>query len=163
MTPNSSEKAVTARGAIVSLETVNFVSDHVEKQYHSYPGTPPMGGELQTIMSLRAWVRNLTYQKNVWVDVNLFDPGGAMIHTDSGPQATWPLAWLGPAGGGGDLFSFDDCIYHGTGAVPGNAWTAPDARTAQYRLYCQMDGQVFTDGILHQAALPSDDAVWNPH
>jgi hypothetical protein len=32
----------------------------------------------------------------------------------------------------------------------------PDARKVQYRLYYEVNYQVFTDGILHQNELPED-------
>jgi hypothetical protein len=32
----------------------------------------------------------------------------------------------------------------------------PDARKIQYRLYYEVSGQVFTDGILHQQQLKED-------
>ena len=35
----------------------------------------------------------------------------------------------------------------------------PGRHTVQYRLYCQVRGQVFTDGVLHQFEVPADEDV----
>jgi len=44
----------------------------------------------------------------------------------------------------------------------GNGWSRPDAHTVQYRLYCRVRGQVFTDGVLHQLAVPADEDAPKP-
>jgi YihY family inner membrane protein len=36
-------------------------------------------------------------------------------------------------------------------------WSRPDAHTIQYRLYCQVRGQIFTDGVLHQFDVAADE------
>jgi hypothetical protein len=41
-------------------------------------------------------------------------------------------------------------------ATPGSVQPRPDARKVQYRLYYDVNYQVFTDGILHQSELPED-------
>jgi hypothetical protein len=41
-------------------------------------------------------------------------------------------------------------------------WSRPDAHTVQYRLYCQVRGNVFTDGVLHQFEVPADEDVRRP-
>jgi hypothetical protein len=71
----------------------------------------------------------------------------------------WP-AWGAYRGlGGGDVFTFDAQIYQGSGGGP--AWNNPDARSVRYRLYYEVDGQLFTDGTLHENEVQPDDVVWN--
>jgi hypothetical protein len=50
-------------------------------------------------------------------------------------------------------------VYQGATATPGSVQPKPDARTLQYRLYYELNYQVFTDGILHQFDLPEDALV----
>src|SRR5262249_61128521 len=55
------------------------------------------------------------------------------------------------------FFVYDDKIYQGSGGGSGmGVWTRPDARKVQFRLYYEVNYQVFTDGILHQSELPED-------
>ena len=39
------------------------------------------------------------------------------------------------------------------------AWTRPDARKVQLRLYYDVNGEIFTDGLLHQYDVPADDSI----
>ena len=127
--------------AVASLEMVNSVQESASKIMHSFGVPPsPSGGELQTILALKAWCRNVAYEKNVWVDVHLFDANSARIHAE-----TFTLHYLAPADGGGDVFGFEDVVYRGSGAVPGSVWTQPDARKLQFRLYYEVNHRVFTD------------------
>ena len=96
-------------------------------------------------------------EKNVWVDVHVFDGSSDRIHAE-----TFTLQYLAPADGGGDLFGFNDVVYRGSGAVPGSVWTQPDARKLQFRLYYEVNHQVFTDAFLHEFELQPDDEVRNP-
>ena len=61
-----------------------------------------------------------------------------------------------PAGDGGDLFSVDCVVFEGATATPGSTDPRPDVRLVQYRLYCELDGRVITDGILHECLLKAD-------
>jgi hypothetical protein len=76
---------------------------------------------------------------SVWVDVYYFDGAATLIHGD-----TLPLRPAGPGEGASDRFVLDGTLQH----VP-----AESARIVQYRLYCELDGHVVTDGELHQAEL----------
>jgi hypothetical protein len=101
---------------------------------------------------VKAWVNNVAYAKNVWLDVHVFDHYDGLIHS-----ATFPLHYQGEAGGHGDFFVFDGKIYQGVRVTPGatSAREKPDARKVQYRLYFEVNSQVFTDGyFLHQHQLP---------
>jgi len=37
--------------------------------------------------------------------------------------------------------------------------TRPDARRVQLRLYYEVNGELFTDGLLHQYDVPADDSI----
>jgi hypothetical protein len=96
-----------------------------------------------TRLLAKAWVRNVAYDKKVWLDVDLLGKSGEALHSE-----TLPLQYLEPAGGTGDFFLADV-------AVPPPTWTAgrASAHELRYRLYYQVEGQVFTDGICHHHRL----------
>ena len=140
------------------LDMVNAFDVTVTKRKHFFPGTgpgTPAGSELQTVLTLKAWVRNVAYVKFVWVDAHVFDGGDVLVHA-----GTFPLQYLGTAGGDGDFFIYDDKIYQGSGGGSGmGAWTRPDARRVQFRLYYEVNGELFTDGLLLQRDVPADNSV----
>jgi hypothetical protein len=59
------------------------------------------------------------------------------------------LSWEGSASGVGDLFRFDSEIYGGLTATPGSVSPKPNAWLVQYRLYYAVEGDTYTDAILH--------------
>lgn len=139
-------------GAITSLEMVNVSSDAATK-VDAFPQGEfgRHGSDLETKLFVQAWVRNLAPVKHVWVDLHVFDQSGGLVQSE-----TIPLAWLAPAGGGGDFFVINGIVYQGSVATPGSVSPRPDARTVQYRLYYEVDGRVYTDGVLHEHAVPED-------
>lgn len=141
-------------GAERSLEMVNVFAQKITKIKHSFGKIPSAGNQLETYVDLTAWVRNIAYAKNVWVDLHVFDGDGNRVNAD-----TLTLKYSGSASGNGDFFSLNQMIFLGSGGVPGNIWPRADARTVQYRLYYEVNGCVFTDGILHQVPLPADADV----
>lgn len=142
-------------GAVPDLGMVNVLAARLEKKRVSLPGPSPgtsSAMELRTVLSLVVWVRNVEYEKNVWVDVHVFGPADELIHSE-----TFTLHYRGGEGGNGDSFVLDRDIYRGTGGGSGmGVWQRPDARKVQYRLYYEVGHRVFSDGILHQAELPDD-------
>jgi len=62
----------------------------------------------------------------------------------------------GPRSGGGDLFRGRPRHLPRVGGDPGLGLSRPEARKVQYRLYCDMNGKTFTDGVLHQHELSED-------
>lgn len=138
-------------------EIVNVQQLVVEKRRHQFGGAGaglPAGSELRTHVKLRVWVRNLTYIKHVWCDAHVFDRDQQLVHA-----RTLPLHYRWSTGDGGDLFELDDVLYVGSRGQPGSVSPRPDARRLQLRIYCELDGQLFTDGILHDRRLPEDAAV----
>jgi hypothetical protein len=153
--PNSPAQQVTPRqGAQTNRDMVNAFALTIEKQRHQFIPVGSAGSELQTHVKLSAWLRNIAYAKNVWFDAHVFDSTNQLVQAQ-----TLPLHYKGGAGGGGDLFEFDDVLYHGSRGQPGSASSRPDARRVQLRLYFEASGQLFTDGILHDRQLVEDGAV----
>jgi hypothetical protein len=140
-------------GAIPSLEMVNVFGSSAAKvnAFPARPSGPREGSDMQTSLTVTAWVSNVAYAKNVWVDVHVFDGGDGLIHSE-----TLTLHWAGPAGGNGDFFAFDGKVYQGSTATPGSVSPRPDARKVQYRLYYEVNGRVFTDAIPHQHEVQED-------
>ena len=126
----------------------------IGKQRHQFIPVGSAGSELQTRVKLTAWVSNIAYAKNVWFDAHVFDGGNQLIQAQ-----TLSLHYKIGAGGGGDLFEFDDVLYHGSRGQPGSVSPRPDAQRVQLRLYFESSGQLFTDGILHDTQLLEDGAV----
>ena len=112
-----------------------------------------MGKDLRTSLNVRAWVKNIAFAKEVWIDVHVFDRNTTLIKA-----ATLSLPWEGSADGVGDLFRFEGEIYRGLTATPGSVSPRPNAWLIQYRLYYAVEGNLYTDAILHQLEL-IDDAV----
>ena len=59
-------------------------------------GSSSEGTQLETHLSLTAWVKNIQYQKNVWIDFHVFDSDDNLVHSE-----TLPLSYYQPGGGGG--------------------------------------------------------------
>ena len=140
--PTIPRQSVSYRnGAIPSLEMVNVVSEAVSR---TTVDPRSRNSAVQTMFYVEAWVNNVSYSKNVWVDVHVFDDEDALIHTD-----TLGLDYLDAAGGNGDFFVFDDTVYEKSRLDSLRA----EARKVQYRLYYEVNNQIFTDSILHQLEL----------
>jgi len=142
-------------GAIPSPEFVN-VLDQTAIKKNVFPAPPtgsPVGKDLRNFLDVRAWVRNIAFAKDVWIDLHVFDRDLNRIQA-----ATIGLPWEGSAGGFADLFRFEGEIYRGLTATPGSVSPRPNAWLVQCRLYYAVEGKAYTDAILHQLELP-DDAV----
>ena len=121
--------------------------------FPSRPGYPSGMAHWQTHLHVEAWVWNTAYAKSVWADVHVFAHDGALVASE-----TVPFVFERPAGDGGDVFRLDRAVYEGTTASPGSAELRPDVRLVQYRVYREANGQVVTDGLLHQCVLRSDSS-----
>jgi hypothetical protein len=141
-------------GAERNPDMMNIFAETVSKEKHLLGSNPLSGSEFRTHLSLTAWVRNIAYEKNAWVDLHVFDSDDNLVRAN-----TLTLHYSGPAGGNGDFFELNEMIFQGSGGVPGSVWPRPDSRRVQYRLYCQMSGHVFTDGVLHQHAIDADAII----
>ena len=114
-------------GALSSLEMVNLFEE----------ASGP------TRLLAKAWVRNVAYDKKVWLDVDLLGRAGDPLHSD-----TLPLQYLEPAGGSGDFFLADVPF-----PAPARTARRASAHELRYRLYYEVEGQMFTDGLCHHHRL----------
>jgi hypothetical protein len=119
--------------------------------FASRPGYPSGSAHWQTHLHVEAWVRNTTYAKRLWADVHVYDHDGARVASE-----TCALEYARPAGDDGDVFRLDCAVYEGTTVTPGSAEPRPDVRLVQYRIYGELEGRVFTDGLLHECVLRAD-------
>ncbi|MEA2503900.1 MAG: hypothetical protein QOG36_943 [Actinomycetota bacterium] len=142
MEPGSASSPVEVRpGAAVNPDMVNVfeqaVSPGAAPGLHLVRlGDRPAGDAIA--LSVLAWVRNVAYDKDVWVDLYVLGEGG-VLHAE-----TIPLAFQEPAEGGGDFFA--------AGAAVPAPKAGPETSAMamlQFRIYGQMNGELFTDGILH--------------
>jgi len=142
-------------GAAPNADMVNVLSHTaVKKSVFPRPATgSPVGKDLRTSLDVQAWVKNVAFAKDVWVDVHVFDTSATRIQA-----GTFALSWNGSASGFGDLFRFQGEIYKGLVATPGSVSPRPNAWLVQYRLYYAVEGTTYTDAVLHQLEL-QDDAV----
>jgi hypothetical protein len=157
VTPQGPTRPVIPRaGAVPSLEMVNVFGSSASKAnvFPAETSGPRQGTDLQTFLSVSAWVSNVAYAKNVWVDVHVFDGDDNLIQAE-----TLALGWAGSAGGHGDFFAYGGKVYQGSTATPGSVSPKPDARKVQYRLYYEVNGRVFTDAILHQHEVQENAAT----
>jgi hypothetical protein len=121
------------------------------------PAAAGSGLDLETMLSVRASVKDLGTVQHSWVDLHVFDEHDQLIRSETLP--------LHPVGGDADAeeeYGFDGSVYRGTGASPGSVWLAPDARKVQFRVYCEVGGTVFSDGLLRQHDVAADSTVTNP-
>jgi len=105
---------------------------------------------LQTMLKVLVWVRDTTIRANSWIDVHVFDGYNELIHSTT-------LGLQRRESGSPHECEFSGEIYQGATATPGSAQPRPEARKVQYRLYHQINSDVFTDGILHQLELRKDE------
>jgi hypothetical protein len=142
-------------GAVTRPDIVNVLEQSAAK-VNVFPPPPgggsPQGSDLQTMLRVTAWVKETTYGANAWIDVHVFDGDDQLIHAE-----TLTLSYTGF--GSAFQYGLSSKVYQGLTATPGSVQPRSDARKVQYRLYYEVNYQVFTDGILHQHELPEDAVV----
>jgi hypothetical protein len=141
------------RGAVTRPDVVSVLSQSASK-VNAFPrqADGETGGvNLQTKLEVVSWVNETKAGANAWVDVHVFDSNDALVYA-----VTQPLLYTGFSAAS---YEFLGTIYQGSTATPGSAQPSPDARKVQYRLYYEINYQVFTDGILHQHDLEEDAVV----
>jgi hypothetical protein len=140
----------TADQAVLRLQEAEAVKHNT---FPSRPGYPSGMAHWQTHLHAEAWVQNATGPRSVSADVRVFGHDGALVASE-----TTPFVYERPAGDGGNLFRLDWVVYEGATATPGSVTPRPDVRRVEFRLYGEINGRIFTDGILHHCALKSDSA-----
>jgi hypothetical protein len=99
-------------------------------------------------LHVKAWVNNVAYEKRVWVDVDLVGSSGQPLQSRS-----LPLGYVEAAGGSGDFFLVDAPV-----PPPSSSVRQGPAKLLEYRLYYEVGGQVFTDGVPHRHQLRPEAA-----
>lgn len=132
-------------GAVTSREMVNVVKAAVTTTGGTHPRAAyeDCSGHDGPCLEVLAWANNVAYAKDLWVDLYVLEPAGTLLRAESAP-----LRYLGPAGGGGDLFVLRTPLKLGS---PGTR--EHDATVVQYRVYYLVNDVVFTDGLAHTHAV----------
>ncbi|WP_148306649.1 hypothetical protein [Gemmatirosa kalamazoonensis] len=140
-------------GAITDRTMLRVTTDTAVKRnvFPSSSGHSSGRSNLQTRLHVEAWVRNASYVKHVWIDVHVLAMDDAVLQRE-----TFTLGFTHAAGDGNDVFAFDGLLYQGSVATQGSVDPRPDARTVQYRLYCEQTARIFTDGTTHECELRED-------
>jgi uncharacterized protein DUF6209 len=151
--PRTPAQPVSYRsGAVTRPDMVNVLEQSAAK-VNVFPAPPgggsPQGSDLQTMLKVTAWVKETTYGANAWIDFHVFNGADSLIHAET---LTLPYTGFGST----FQYGFSGKIYQGLTATPGSVQPRPEARKIQFRLYYDINYQVFTDGILHQDQLPED-------
>lgn len=138
-------------GAVPRLDLIHVVSERVAKHRTL---ASPHALSIETRLFVQVWTADSPGRSSVWLDTHVFDEGSQVVDS-----ATLPLEAMGPAESGGQFYVIDRPIHEGSSlAAPGSVARARSeaVRKLQYRLYCESDGQTYTDGLLHQHDLPPD-------
>jgi hypothetical protein len=107
----------------------------------------PSGSALQTELRVSAQISRPTELTTAWADIHVFDATSELIFRETIPLDKSTRTWSAS-------------VYQGSGGGSGaGVWSRPDAHTVQYRLYCQVGEQLFTDGVLHQFDVPPDAEI----
>jgi len=138
--------------AVPSPEMINIFEEAI------VPEKSPAGGRRAASapaprLLVKAWVNNVAYEKKVWVAVDLVGRTGQPLQSRS-----LPLGYVEAAGGSGDFFVVDAPV-----PPPASAGGRGPAELLEYRLYYEVGGQVFTDGIPHRHQLSPKAASKNGH
>ena len=108
-------------------------------------------GGVTARLAVTVHVRETQQATRVWLDVYAFDSDGGLVSFD-----THDLQHSEPATkemGGGELFVLDAPVW-GPGLTPPSIMPTPAPRRLKYRVYVRPDAGLFTDGLLHDLALP---------
>ncbi len=132
-------------GAIQSPGMIRLAGSRLRASELVVPMPGPSGRvDYQSALSVVAWVKNIAFAKNVWIDLHIFDGHDVLLESK-----TCPLSYESSQADGGDLFTFQECVFRGAVGNPRLAMK-PRAQKVQFRLYFEVNGQVLTDGYLHQ-------------
>jgi hypothetical protein len=135
-------------GAVVDAEMVSVVADAASK---ARTPSGSSGSRVVVRMAVEARIRDAASARAAWADVHVFDGAEDRVHA-----RTVPLERRA-ADDESARFVWDDAVYQGSGGGSGvGVAFRPDAHLVQYRVYGDVHGQVFTDGVLHQLAVPPD-------
>ncbi|MBV9880101.1 MAG: hypothetical protein JO180_06365 [Gemmatirosa sp.] len=154
--------------AVVDAEVVRVADDAAVKENAaaSRSGYPSGRLDLRTTLRVAARVspaRTLPARASaarkkaaaasarVWIDVHAFEGAAARVQAE-----TLALAHAGPTDDGAERFALDELLYQGSVASPGSVTPRADVRTVHYRLYAEIGGKTYTDGVVHRCYLATD-------
>jgi hypothetical protein len=147
------EASVSLRSdAIVDRSRISVLDDAASK---AQVATSATGSALGTELKISAKLTGADTSTVAWADIHIFDATDDVVHAGTlelqGPtlpsEQTVVQTWSAN-------------VYQGSGGGSGaGVWYRPDVHSVQYRLYCRMNGQLYTDGVLHQFDLPPDAEV----
>lgn len=147
------EQSVALRPeAIVDPSRIRVVQDAAAK---AQTPTGLSGSALRTDLRVSAKITRASGLTTAWADIHVFDATSELVHRDT-------ITLNRPEPGSADTIThtWSASVYQGSGGGSGaGVWSRPDAHSVQYRLYCQVGEQVFTDGVLHQFDVPPDAEV----
>lgn len=150
MTPAAAQQAVPIDhprlGAVASPEMINTFEDAILPE-KSKAGARHSASAPTPRLLVKAWVNNVAYEKKVWVEVDLVGSSGKPLQSSK-----LPLGYAEAAGGSGDFFLVEAPVHPGSPARRG------PVQLLEYRLYYEVGGQVFTDGVPHRHQLPAKTA-----
>jgi hypothetical protein len=138
--------------AIIDPGRIRVVEDAVAK---TQTATASSSSALQTQLRVSAQIRRPTELTRAWADIHVFDATSELIYRET-------IALRRPDSQDFDktTHTWSASVYQGSGGGSGaGVWSRPDAHAVQYRLYCQVGEQLFTDGVLHQFDVPPDAEV----
>jgi hypothetical protein len=146
------EQSVAIRAdAIIDPSRIEVVHDAAEKEQTS----TSTGSTLRTDLRVSAQIARPNELTTAWADIHVFDATCELIHRD-----TIALHRPEPLSDEKITHTWSASVYQGSGGASGaGVWSRPDAHSVQYRLYCQVGDQVFTDGVLHQFDVRPDAEV----
>ena len=126
-------------GATVGLDKVNVIASALIAAggTSATPTGRMAAGNPVPHLEVVAWVSNLAFAKEVWLELWIAEASGRPLHSQ-----TVPLEYRAPAGGGGDLFSVWT-------PLPGAALVHGSGSTLNYHLYYRVQGVLYTDGLIH--------------
>ena len=147
------EQSVVPRAeAEVDASRIRVVEDAAGKEQIAIGGN---GTRLRTGLVVRVRIHGPSEATRAWADVHVFDATDDLIHS-----GTITLEQVESRSAEEALRFWDAEVYQGSGGGSGMGVSArPDAHTIQYRVYCQIDDRVYTNGVLHQFNLPADTEV----
>ncbi len=138
--------------SLIDANRIQVVQDAAFKEQIAIGAS---GARLRTGLVIRVRIDDPSASTVAWADLHIFDASEDLIHA-----GTIALEQAEPPTTNAELRFWDAEVYQGSGGASGMGVSArPDAHTIQYRLYCHIDDQIFTDGVLHQFDVPADTEV----
>jgi len=147
------EQSVELRsGAIVNPNRIRVVQDAAAK---TQTRTGATGFALRTDLRVSLRISQDDELTTAWADIHVFDATCELIHSD-----TIALCRADALTARNITHAWSASVYQGSGGGSGaGVWSRPDSHSVQYRLYCLVGEELFTDGVLHQFDVSPDAEI----